>query len=305
MIVGVKKVAGAVVLALALTACANSPSSMGGASTTAVARGADASDPASILQAAAAKTQAAGSARMEFAFAIEVNGKSRSFAGEADLSFGGGDPAKAEARMRFTFPKTKGTDLGSLEMIMDAGPVIYLSSPLFSSMLGVKTPWVKIDPSTVPGFSDQLGSLTGGQTDPSGSLGLLYGLVDVKEVGVESIDGAQATRYQAVLDVTKALDQVPEAQRASLRQVIENMRQQGPGADLSAMPVDVWVDGDGYLKRFRLQLEIPKSGAGGAGGGAFTMTVTLSNVGDPIDVQPPPADQVTDIAELVPVSAGS
>lgn len=299
MIVGVKKLVSALALALVLTACANSPSSTGGASTTAGA-GADASDPASILRAAAAKTQAAGSARMVFAFAIEAKGTSKSFEGEADMSFGGGDAAKAEARMRFTLPKTKGTDLGSFEMIMDAGPVIYLSSPLFSGMLGVKTPWVKIDPSTVPGFSDQLGSLTGGQADPSGSLGLLYGLVDVKEIGVEAIDGAQATRYQAVLDVTKALGEIPAAQRASLRQVIESMRQQGAGTDLSAIPVDVWVDEDGYLKQFRLRLEIPATGAGGSG--AFSMTVTLSNVGEPIDIQPPPADQVTDMADLVPAS---
>jgi len=300
MISSVKKLAGALALALALTACANSPSSTGGASTIAGARSADASDPASILQAAAARTQAAGSARMAFAFAVEAKGKSRSFEGRADLSFGDGGPAEAEARMRFTLPKTKGADLGSFEMIMVAGPVIYLSSPLFSSLLGAKTPWVKIDPSTVPGFSDQLGSLTGGQADPSGSLGLLYGLVDVKEVGVETVDGVQATRYQAVLDVTKALDQVPAEQRASLRKVIENMRQQGPGGDLSAMPVDVWVDGDGYLKRFAFRLEVPASGTGGSG--AFSMTVTLSNVGEPIDIQPPPADQVTDVADLVPTS---
>lgn len=294
MIEGMRKLLlGSVLAAVALTACANTPA--------APPRGGDATNPAAILRAAAAKTMAAGSARLAFTFAIQTGGQTQSFTGDAAVDFGGGDPTKTRAQMRFAFPKGAGPDLGSIEMTIDAGPVIYLRSKLLSGFLGAKTPWIKIDPSTVPGLSAQLGSLTGGQTDPSGSFQLLFGLLDVKVAGVETIDGAPATRYRGTFDLSKALEQVPEAQREWLQQVVDGLKQQTGGADLPPMPIDVWVDADGYLKQIRYQIEVPKSQA--AEGGSFAATILLSEVGAPVDIQPPPADQVTDIAGLMP--AGS
>jgi hypothetical protein len=35
----------------------------------------------------------------------------------------------------------------------------------------------------------------------------------------------------------------------------------------------------------------------------MSVTVTLSNVGQPVDIQPPPANQVTDITDLLPQSS--
>ncbi len=168
-------------------------------------------------------------------------------------------------------------------------------------MLGAPTPWIKIDPATVPGMAGQLGSLTGGQSDPTGSLTMLYGLVDVKEIGVEAVDGAQATHYRATFDLSKALEQIPAAHREALQQAIDGMKQQAGGQDLTDMPIDIWVDGDGYLKQLQYLFEIPEGTTGD--GGSFGMTMTLSNVGDPVDIQPPPADQVTDILDLAPSTA--
>ena len=281
-------------VAIALTACANAPApSSNGVPT----------DPAAVLEAASVKTQAACSAHMAFSFAIQTGGQAQSFTGDADINFGGGDPTKTEAHMRFAFPKSAGFNMGSMEMTLDAGPVIYLRSKLFSSFLGSTTPWIKIDPATVPGMSSQLGSLTGGQADPTGSLGLLYGLVDVKKIGVDTVDGADATHYQATFDLAKALKEIPAAQRGALQQAIDGLQKQSGSADLARMPIDVWVDAKGYLKQFRYRLEVPQSDS--RTGGTFEMTLTLSDVGAPVDIQPPPADQVTDIADLMPTGTTS
>ena len=283
------------VLAVSLAGCANAPSATGAGD------GGGTADPATILIAAAEKTEAAGSAHLAFDFSVLSEDTAQSFTGDADVNFGDGDPAAAEAHMRFAFPKTLGSTIGSIEMTLDAGPIVYLRSPVFTEMLGAPTPWIKIDPATVPGMADQLGSLTGGQADPTGSLTMLYGLVDVKEVGAEQVDGASATHYRATFDLTKALEQVPDANRQTLQQAIDGIQRQTGGTDVTAMPIDVWVDGDGFLKQFRYVFEIPSGTAGG--GGSFGMTMTLSHVGDPVDIEPPPADQVTDILDLAPSSA--
>ena len=203
--------------------------------------------------------------------------------------------------MRFEFPKTMGMDIGSMEMTMDAGPIVYLRSAAFTEMLGAPTPWIKIDPATVPGMAGQLGSLTGGQSDPTGSMTMLYGLIDVEEVGAETIDGVEATHYRATFDLSRALEQIPAAHRAALQQAIDGMKQQAGGQNLTDMPIDIWVDGDGYLKQLQYLFEMPEGATGD--GGSFGMTMTLSNVGDPVDIQPPLADQVTDILDLTPSGA--
>jgi hypothetical protein len=286
----------ALVLAVSLAGCANAPSGAGAGD------GGGATDPAAILIAAAEKTEAAGSAHLAFYFSVQSADSAQSFTGDADVNFGDGDPATAEAHMRFAFPKSLGMNIGSMEMTMDAGPIIYMRSPVFTEMLGAPTPWIKIDPARVPGMADQLGSLTGGQADPTGSLTMLYGLVDVEEVGVETVDGASATHYRATFDLSKAVEQIPATHRDEFQQAMEGMKQQTGGRDLTNMPIDIWVDGDGYLKQFQYLIEIPEgtTGDGGSFASSFGMTMTLSNVGDPVDIQPPPADQVTDILDLTP-----
>ena len=279
------------VLAVSLVGCANAPSAGDGGG----------ADPAAILIAAAEKTEAAGSAHLAFAFSVQSGDTAQSFTGDADVNFGNGDPATAEAHMRFAFPKTLGMDIGSMEMTLDAGTVVYLKSPVFTEMLGSPTPWIKIDPATVPGMAGQLGSLTGGQSDPTSSLTMLYGLVDVKEIGVEAVDGTQATHYRATFDLSKALEQIPAAHREALQQAMDGMKQQTGGQDLTDLPIDIWVDGDGYLKQLQYLFEMPEGATGD--GGTFGMTMTLSNVGDPVDIQPPPANQVTDILDLAPSTA--
>lgn len=281
--------------ALVLSACANAPagqSSSGGTGATGLAQ---------VLQRASAKTLAAGSAHMQFDFSVQTTGKPQHFGGDADMNFGGNDPTRVEADMTMQLPKTPGLKLGSMEVIIDAGPVLYVNSPFLGGVLGAKTPWVMIDPNTVPGMSSQLGSLTGGQTDPTGSFGFLYGVVDVTSLGHDTVDGVDATHYRATVDLDRALREIPAAQRAALQRALKSLEQRSGSDSLARFPIDVWVDANGFLKRFQYRFDVPTSSAGGS----MLVTMTLSNVGRPVNIQPPPADQVTDITDLLPQPTAS
>ena len=100
----------------------------------------------------------------------------------------------------------------------------------------------------VPGFSD-LASLSQGQNDPTAQLEYLRGISDAEEVGTEQVAGVETTHYSGTVDLDAAYDRLPDDTRGELKQAIAQARKQfGHGA----MPVDVWVDGDGLLRRMTM-----------------------------------------------------
>ncbi len=275
-------------LGLAFTACADAPSTGSGAT------GEDA-DLVAVLRDASERTFEAGSARMTFDFDVSAAGQTQSMNGSAEIVFGDGDPASLEAHMSFEYPGMgSGIPGGKMEMIVDGGPVIYLSADVFAAMFPVETPWIKLDPSTMGDDWAGMGSLGGGQTDPASAFGFLYGAFDVEEIGAETIEGDPATHYRATIDLEAALDQAPSAQRAALRKAIRSLREQAGGA-IPELPVDVWI-ANGLLKRMSYAFEM--GAPGGDGTMSMAATITLSDVGASFQIDPPPADRVTDLADL-------
>jgi hypothetical protein len=94
---------------------------------------------------------------------------------------------------------------------------------------------------------------------------------DVTTVGEEVIDGVAVTHLRAVVDPSA----LPEH-----------------AADhVEIDPIEVWVDGDGLLRR----LTTSNSFDGGPGGtGSMTMTITFSDYGAPVDIEAPPPEDVTE-----------
>jgi hypothetical protein len=277
-------------LSLALTACANAPST--GSGTT----GEGDTDLVAVLRDASERTFEAGSARMTFDFDLSAAGRTQSMNGAAEIVFGDGDPASLEAHMSFEYPGMgSGVPGGKMEMIVARGPVIYLNADALAAMFPVETPWIKLDPSTMGGGWSDMSSLGGGQTDPSSTFGFLYGAFDGEEIGEETIDGEPATHYRATIDLEAALDQVPTAQRGTLRKAIRSLREQA-GGTVPELPVDVWVAA-GLLKRmsYGFTMDAPN---GMDGTVTMAATMTLSDVGASFKIDPPPADQVTDLGDL-------
>jgi hypothetical protein len=67
---------------------------------------------------------------------------------------------------------------------------------------------------------------------------------------------------------------------------------------LQNLPIDLWVDGDGFLKQAKFSLDLSKMDPANAGR-SFAITLTLSDIGSDISVDVPPASQVTDVSDLL------
>jgi len=136
-------------------------------------------------------------------------------------------------------------------------------------------------------------------TDPRQFLGALEAISDnVTKVGTQSVRGTETTHYHASIDFGKALDQadIPSSLRDAEKQFAKS-NDAGP----ATIPVDVFVDGDGYVRRISLHLDDflgNDGGSGAASGPALTVSVDLYDFGIPVDVQPPPPDQVSHLPLL-------
>jgi hypothetical protein len=199
-------------------------------------------------------------------------------------------------------------DLGSIAGIpMDAiemrilDGVIYMDfSSLMQSMPGAtglppNVRWLKLDPAALVdelGMSPEDLGLGAQPTDFTQYLDQLRDVSrGVEEVGTEEIDGVSTTHYRAEIDLDKAYDAVPE----QLRELAGDQRDALRGV---RVPVDVWLDDDGLLRRMEYRFDAPSLGVPDAGDASMTMTMNLSDFGVDVDVQAPPESETLDMLDM-------
>jgi hypothetical protein len=246
-------------------------------------------DPVALIRAVTAKVEDAGAYRATFEMAITAQGQTIEATGEGEFS---DDPLQVHATYRFTgMPGLEGDF--EMEMILD-GSVMYMRSPMLSQSSGLDTDWISMDlDELVPGFSD-LASLSQGQNDPTAQLEYLRGISDAEEVGTEQVAGIETTHYSGTVDLDAAYDRLPDDTRGELKQAIAQARKQfGHGA----MPVDVWIDSDGLLRRMTMSLE---SGGNSALDFGMKMTMEIPEYGIAMDLPIPKDGDVTDVSDLLP-----
>ncbi len=94
-------------------------------------------------------------------------------------------------------------------------------------------------------------------------------LTGIEEIGSEEIDGKQTTHYKASIDMAKLVDAAAEASR-QCDQAETAGGLEGAKSQLNEMfkktDVELWVDGDDNVRRFKIDVEID--------------TAALSNMGD-------------------------
>jgi hypothetical protein len=276
-------------LALILSACADGPRA-----------GAGDGDPAAAIRDAVERTLEAGSARIDFEMISRVGARSESVDGAAELIYGDGDPEHVQAHLTLHVPDVGAAPGGDVEVIVDEGPVVYLHAEALAQMLPVPTPWIKLDPAAMGQAWTDMPGIGSAATDPSDALDLLHGVVEVQELGPATIDGEPATHYRATVDLQAALERVPEDRRGQIREAIAKLREQ-TGGDVPELPFDVWL-AEGLLKRVGFELALPGGVDGGAG---LSATLTFSDVGGTFAIDPPPADQVTDLSQLSGMFGGA
>jgi hypothetical protein len=94
-----------------------------------------------------------------------------------------------------------------------------------------------------------------------------------------------------VVDLDKTVQLAPADSRDEVQATIDQLEEQ---IGTSELPVEVWIDPDGLPARLRYEVSVSADGSD-------TTTVVVMDFfdwGADVVVEPPPADEVTDIAEL-------
>ena len=227
----------------------------------------------SVLVTAAQQTAAEQSAHVELDANVTSMGQSGGARVEGDVDF-----ESRNADLHVTTTGAAGSSAGSFELRLADG-VLYLRLPESArAQASVTKPWVKLD-------ATQLGSLggaltPGNLTSPQDILSTLQSLPGgVTNLGTEQRGGVTTTHYHATIDVDALLKEYagPAAQVAlGILSAI--------GGDKLSFPVDVWVDRAGRVRELDIVANTSMIDA--------SVRLRLSNFGESVHVDAPPADQV-------------
>jgi hypothetical protein len=188
---------------------------------------------------------------------------------------------------------------GAVQMIFQ-DPVIYMKMPALAGKLPGGRTWIKLDLTKAAHSAgidlSQLSSLN--QTDPTQFLHYLRASSgSVAIVGSESVDGVSTTHYHATLQLSSILARLPSSEQAAGKAALEKLASGG------AIPVDVWVDAQGRVRRIQLSTvtSVPTGTAGGPGaatGITSTVTIDFTSYGPVPPIVPPPAGEVFDASAI-------
>lgn len=189
--------------------------------------------------------------------------------------------------------------LGDMEIVVD-GDTTYLKSGFFGALFGSSKPWVKFTKGQTGGSSFSTGSFFTDSCDVSEVLAGVIG--DVEKVGTENVNGAKTTHFRAKVDIVKA------AEAAGAGESAQGWKELVQSTGTKDVTVDVWLDGDGFMRRLSFSLadfDIAGFGGGGTGGApggtapgakkvSATFTIDITDVNKPVKIELPPADQVAE-----------
>ncbi len=240
------------------------PTGPTGPSVTAVAAGAP--RHLSVVGAAAAKTQEAGSAR----FAMRTSGGTTAV---PITMTGVSDFVHQRAQMQFS-GGANGTDFTAQMRLV--GHCEYMEAVPLD--LPTKKSWASIDINRVfPG-------LTGGSsaTAANDSLRELEQAGSFHRVGVRRVRGVATTLYSGTIAASTVSAKLPKRYGEALAK-----------EHVTSIPTRAWVDRSGYLRRLTESV------------GGVLVTVEYYDFGVPVHVKAPPLDQVQDLTSKIKSELGA
>lgn len=222
-----------------------------------------AAPPTDTAGLAAALTTSARSIRSAH-LALQVTAAGQNLGGQGDETLSDGKLQSLD--LTETVPGA-----GDLRVLVVGGQT-YVQLPATLNTSG--KPWVLVTAGSSNPVVAQLASSLQ-QAQDSGSLdqytAFTQAATDLKVVGPEQVDGADATHYQLTVDVTK----LPESLAG---------REQLLSAGLTSLPVDLWVDRQNRPVKVTENLTVQ--------GQTVQTVVTLGDFDAPVSITAPPADQV-------------
>jgi hypothetical protein len=210
---------------------------------------------------AVSATQAANSARLTIQNTGEIAGQTVKGDGSGIVQF---KPAKAGVNVKMSLA---GQTLEVDEVLN--GTTMYMKLPK-EAMAGVPggKSWIKLDLDKATGGAVS-GAMSASQ-DPASQLKLLSALAGVKEVGKDKLDGEQTTHYHGELDYRQVAKSGPQDLRKAAELALKVMEN-------PTIPVDVWIDDAGRVRRQRLELNT--KAVSGSPAQKQTMTIGYSDFG--------------------------
>jgi hypothetical protein len=153
--------------------------------------------------------------------------------------------------------------------------------------------WIRLDLQNVADASGlDFGPLVqGSQADPTQYLLWLSALgPGVTKIGEEEVRGVPTSRYRAAVDLNLLEQQAPPGKEAEWAAYVQTLRDR---LGLAFIPVEVWVDDEGLIRRFNHEYGFSAEGT------SAVVTTELFGFGVPVNVQAPPADDVVTMTDLI------
>jgi hypothetical protein len=172
--------------------------------------------------------------------------------------------------------------------------VIYLRIPFYSQHLPAAKPWLRIDYGKA--LNEQgiaINALTLDQ-DPAQYLEFLHGATGkVTKVGKQVVGSVQTTHYRGELFLLGYPNALTGARKTAAEHVADRIVAL---TKHSTFPTDVWIDGDGRVRRMTFDYAIPAGDANPAVD--YKLTLEYSGFGAQTPVALPPADEVSRQSQL-------
>jgi hypothetical protein len=181
-----------------------------------------------------------------------------------------------------------------IEAVQD-GTVSYVRFPALQDQLPSGKSWIRTDASDAAGQGfdfTQFEQLT--SSDPRELLDFLQAASgEIETVGAEQLRGVETTHYRATIDPLAYEKLVSPEKRPELESLAEQMAAQ---SGLGAIPVDVWLDGGGLVRKLTMAFSAMQPGTSGSGD--VSMTFELYDYGEDVAIDLPPASEVVDASAV-------
>jgi hypothetical protein len=225
-----------------------------------------------------ADTVKTNSAKVTMAVDISANGQSVHASG-----VGAADWTTKQAQFSITAP---GVAAPVQERVIDN--TVYVQVPAAEQSKTQGKPWVEASTAANANQNQGLDKLIA-PDDPQGALQVLESQSSqVTRIGRDVIDGTSTTHFRATYDLAKAGS---GASPSTIQRFVEL-------TGTSAVPVDVWLDSAGRVRRLSLTISVIKLPQGATPAAQaeiplrVTVTLDLSAFGTPVAVTAPPAGEV-------------
>jgi len=223
---------------------------------------------------AASKTRTAGGAHFQMDARLAIQGQNVAFGGPGEI---GGDGRSM--RMHLTMPMaalgvTGGSNGSATFDVVASGESFYLRGGPFERIAPGK--WVRVK-NTNKNFSL-------GQNDPTQVLEYLRATSEVEEQGTDTVRGVSTTHYTARIQIDKIADRVTADTARALRQLSKTL-------GTNEIPMDVWVDDGGLVRRVKMDWSTNTTGS-------FVITMDIFDYGD-VTIDVPAESETTDLSTML------